>query len=245
MNSGYYAACAGLLASNQSLDIAANNMANLNTTGFRGQTELFRSLVAQNGGAPMSSLNAAINDYGVIGGTFMNNASGHLDETGNPLDFALEGPGLFSVQTKAGVRYTRNGSFRVDPDGNLLTGQGDPVLGDQGAIKLPSGTVTVSTDGTISVAGAIVARLRLVEADPGALTAEGNTYFQAEPGAAQPANSTLVRQGMLEGSNVEPVTASVNLLNVQRHADLLERTLHVFYSVFDATAVQQLPSVSS
>ena len=88
MNSGYYAACAGLLASSQSLDLAANNLANLNTTGFRGQTELFRSLVAQAGNAPMNSLNQAINDYGVMGGTFTNSSPGHLEETGNPLDFA-------------------------------------------------------------------------------------------------------------------------------------------------------------
>ena len=243
MNSGYYAACAGLLASNQSLDIAANNLANMNTNGYRGQTELFRSLVAQAGGAPMSSLNRAINDYGVIGGTFMNTGPGHLGETGSPLDFALEGPGLFTVQTKAGVRYTRNGSFRTDPSGNLLTQEDDPVLGDQGPIKLPSGQVSVSADGTISVAGAVVAKLRLVEIDPRSLTAQGNTYFQAPAGAAQPAAATRVRQGMLEGSNVEPVTASVNLLSLQRHTDLLERTLHIIYSGFDGTAVQQLPNV--
>jgi flagellar basal-body rod protein FlgF/flagellar basal-body rod protein FlgG len=244
MNSGFYAACTGLLASSQSLDIAANNLANMNTTGFRSQTELFRSLVERSGGTPMSSLNQAINDYGVIGGTYMNSGPGHLEDTGNPLDFALEGPGLFTVQTKAGVRYTRNGAFRVDTDGNLLTAEGDAVLGDQGPIKLPSGEVSVSTDGTISIAGTLVTKLRLVEADPSALVAEGNTYFQAAEGAVQPASSTRVRQGMLEGSNVEPVSASINLLNVQRHAELLERTLHVFYSIFDATAAQQLSSVT-
>ena len=142
MNSGFYAACAGLLASDQSLDIAANNLANLNTTGFRGQTELFRSLVAQSGGVPMTALNRAINNYGVIGGTYMNANPGHLGETGNPLDFALEGPGFLAVQTKAGLRYTRNGNFQVDTDGSLLTATGDHVLGDQGPVKLPNGPVT-------------------------------------------------------------------------------------------------------
>jgi flagellar basal-body rod protein FlgF/flagellar basal-body rod protein FlgG len=192
----------------------------------------------------MSSLNRAINDYGVIGGTYMDTGPGHVEKTGNPLDFSLEGPGFFAVQTKGGVRYTRNGSFRVDTNGTLLTGEGDPVLGDQGAIKLPSGPVSVSEDGTISSAGAVVAKLQLADIDPRTLAALGNSYFQAPPGAAQPATSTRVRQGMLEGSNVEPVTAAVDLLNVQRHADLLERTLHVFSNDFDAIAVQQLPTVS-
>jgi flagellar basal-body rod protein FlgF/flagellar basal-body rod protein FlgG len=244
MNSGYYAACAGLVARTEALDIAANNLANINTTAFRGQDGLFRSLVADSQGLPTSSLNEAINDYGVVGGTYINVTAGHLERTDNSLDFGLEGQGFFAVQTPAGVRYTRNGSFQVDKNGTLLTADSNPVLGQQGPIRLPSGPVSVSDDGTISVAGAVVAKLQLADIDPQALTAEGNTYFQAPASAVTPATTTQVRQGMLEGSNVEPVSAMVGLIEVQRHADLLQRTLRIFSSDFDSTAVQALPRVS-
>lgn len=244
MNSGFYAACTALLSRNESLEIAANNLANLNTTGFRGQTELFRSLVAgAQEDASMSPLNRAINDYGVVGGAFVNSNPGHLDQTGNPLDLGLEGQGFFVAKTSGGVRYTRNGNFRVDTKGTLLTSAGDPVLGDQGPVKLPSGAVSISGDGTISVAGAVVAKLQLAEVDPGALVAEGNNYFQAPAGSVKNATSTRIQQGMLEGSNIEPVSASVGLVSLQRQADLLERTLHVLYSTFDGTAVQELPAI--
>jgi flagellar basal-body rod protein FlgF len=244
MNSGYYAACAGLVARSEALDVAANNLSNMNTTGFRGQTELFRSMIANSQDAPMNSLNEAINDYGVIGGTYTNPTSGHLERTDNPLDLGLEGPGYFAVQTQAGVEYTRNGNFQVDKSGTLITADGNPVLGQQGPIKLPSGPVSVSDDGTISVSGAVAGNLRLVEIDPRALTPQGNTYFQAPAASVTPAAATHVRQGMLEGSNVEPVSATVGLIALQRHADLLQRTLKIFSSDFDSTAVQQLSRVS-
>jgi len=239
MNSGFYAACSALLARSDALDVAANNLSNVNTTGFRSQAELFRSMVSPDSTA--NSLNRAINDYGVLGGTFINMNSGHLEPTGNSLDLGIEGAGFFVAQTKAGIRYTRNGNFHVDTNGTLLTAEGDPVLGDRNLkLQLPSGPVSVSSDGTISVAGTLVGKLRLVELDPSSMTAEGNSYFQAAPEKVTDATATRVRQGMLESSNVEPVSASIGLLALQRHADLLERTLHVFYSDFDRTAVDQL-----
>jgi flagellar basal-body rod protein FlgF/flagellar basal-body rod protein FlgG len=244
MDSGFYAACAGLIARTQAMDISANNLANVNTSGFRGQAQAFRSMVAGAQSGMENALNSAINDYAVTGGSFTSATPGHLEATGNPLDLGLEGPGFFAVQTKAGVRYTRNGNFRVDTQGTLLSADGDPILGQEGPIRLPAGPVSVSNDGTVSVAETLVGRLRLVETDPQKLKAEGNNYFQTEPGAtAAPATSSRVRQGMLEGSNIEPVSAAVDLVALQRHVDFLQRTLRVFYSDFDRTAVE-LASVS-
>jgi flagellar basal-body rod protein FlgF/flagellar basal-body rod protein FlgG len=191
-----------------------------------------------------SALNRAINDYAVVGGSFTSSNPGHLDTTGNPLDLAIEGPGFLAVQTKAGVRYTRNGNFRVDAQGTLLSADGDPVLGQAGPIHLPSGPVSISNDGTVSVSETVVGRLQVAEIDPQNLKAEGNNYFEAPAGAATPATSSRVRQGMLEGSNIEPVSAAVNLVALQRHADFMQRTLRVFYSDFDRTAVEQLANVT-
>ena len=180
MNSGFYAACTALMSRDESLQVAANNLANVNTTGFRGQGQQFRSLVAddEDNSGSISPMNRAINDYGILGGTFVSSASGRLEHTGNPLDLGLQGPGFFVAKTAEGLRYTRNGNFRVDTTGTLLSSAGDPVLDDRGQpIKLPSGTVTVSSDGTISVAGATVDKLRLVEIDSKSLTARGQYLF--------------------------------------------------------------------
>ena len=91
---------------------------------------------------------------------------GNLESTGNPLDVAIQGPGFFAVQTGDGVRYTRNGSFRVSANGQLLSASGDPVLGEQGPIQLANGSVTISGDGTISIDGALAGKLRVVEFPP-------------------------------------------------------------------------------
>jgi flagellar basal-body rod protein FlgF/flagellar basal-body rod protein FlgG len=243
MNSGYYAACAGLVARTEALDVAANNLANLNTTGFRGQEGLFQSMVESSQASSMGSLNDAINDYGVVGGTYVNSAAGHLAHTDNPLDLGIEGQGYFAVQTKAGVGYTRNGNFQVDKNGLLLTADGNPVLGEQGPIHLPSGPVSISEDGTISVSGTLTGKVRLVDVDSRQMTAMGNNAFQAPASAITPATNAHIRQGTLESSNVEPVSATVGLVSLQRHADLLQRTLKIFYNDFDGTAVQQLAKV--
>ena len=160
MDSGYYAACAGLVAKMQALDLAANNLANVSTTGFRGQNATFQSVMA---GVRARAANGTqlINEFGVLNGPSLNSAQGNLESTGNPLDIAIAGPGFFAVQTGDGVRYTRNGSFRLSASGQLLSSSGDPVLGDQGPIQLANGSLTVSGDGTISINGALAGKLRV------------------------------------------------------------------------------------
>ena len=156
MDSGYYAACAGLAAQTQALELVANNLANLGTVGYRGQQATFLSLVAGGGGAAANPLNAAINDFGVLGGSRLDLSSGALTATGNPIDMAIAGNGFFVVQSSVGLVYTRNGGFHLTPAGQLVTAQGDAVLGQQGPIVLPNGGVAVSADGTISVDGNVI-----------------------------------------------------------------------------------------
>ncbi|MGC2197310.1 MAG: flagellar hook basal-body protein, partial [Terriglobales bacterium] len=128
MDSGYYAACAGLRARTQALEMVANNLANLNTTGYRAHEATFRSLLAGNAGASANSLNRAVNDFGVLGGSRMDLRAGNLGETGNPLDLAVEGDGFFAVQSRGEILYTRNGNFRLSSTGQLITAEGDAVL---------------------------------------------------------------------------------------------------------------------
>ena len=245
MDSGFYAACTGLLAKTDALDLAAGNMANLGTTGYKGQLEFYRSLQASVGKRSLSSLNQAVNAYGVLGGAALDLKAGEFQKTGNDLDLALEGQGFFVIKTPGGVRYTRNGSFHVDADGNLLTATGDQVMGDQGPVQLPSGTITFSSDGTISQQGAVVATLQLVTFKPGiSLTAEGNSYYQAPDKSAVPADDPRLAQGMLESSNQNPITGAVSLITLQRQAQLLEQALSIFHTVFNAAPAQDLSRVT-
>jgi flagellar basal-body rod protein FlgF len=244
MDSGYYAAGAGLAAQTQALELVAHNLANLSTTGYRGQQATFRSLLAGSSGVSRNPLNAAMNDYGVLGGSRVDLASGSLLATGGALDMGIAGKGFFVVQTAEGVLYTRNGNFHVTSTGQLVTAEGDPVLGEQGPVSLPNGAVSVSPDGTVSVDGAVVSKLRLTEFSPATtLTAVGDLLYRAPAGAQLPAAESSVRQGMLEGSNVSPVLSVVELITVQRNAEMLQRALTLFDSQLNQTAVQDLPRV--
>jgi flagellar basal-body rod protein FlgF/flagellar basal-body rod protein FlgG len=244
MDSGYYAACAGFAAQVQALDLVAHNLANLGTAGYRGQQATFRSLLAGKEMVPSNPLNAAVNDFGVLGGSRIDRTAGSLAATGNPLDLGIAGNGFFAVQSAEGLVYTRNGGFHVTPTGQLVTGEGEPVLGDQGPITLPNGAVSVSADGTVSVDGAVAARLRLAEFSPSTdLSAVGNALYAAPDGSALPAASSSIRQGMLEESNVSPVEGVVQLITIQRNAEMMQRALTLFDSQFNQIAAQDLPRV--
>lgn len=249
MDSGYYAACAGLAAQVQALDLVAHNLANLGTTGYRGQEATFRSFLAGPTSVSWNPLNAAVNNFSVSSGSHIDRTPGSLTPTGNPLDLGIAGPGFFAVRTAQGVAYTRNGNFHQTPSGQLVTAEGDPVLsaqtpGKQTPITLTSGTVSVSADGTISVDGVAAARLYLVEFPPDVnLEATGNALYAAPAGSELPAASTSIRAGMLEDSNVSPVTGAVQLITVQRNAEMMQRALSLFDTGLNQTAVQDLPKV--
>ena len=247
MASGYYAACAGLKARTQALEMVANNLANLNTTGYLAHDASFRSLLAGDAANSVNPLNRAINDFGVLSGSRVDLKAGNLETTGNVLDLAIEGNGFFAVQpqTPGEVYYTRNGNFRVSSAGQLITSEGDPVLGEQGPISVPSGQVAIGADGTLSVDGAVAGKLRLAAFAPGAsLTAVGHSYYAAGQAVlSAPEPETAVRQGMLESSNVNAVATSISLIAVQRQAEMLQRALSTFYSEFNHIAATDLPRV--
>ena len=240
MDSGFYAACTGLAAQTEALDIIAENLANTSTSAYKARQATFQALIAQHQLSPASVLNQAVNNYSVLGSTSQNWQQGNLEGTGNDLDVALEGSGLFAVQTKSGVRYTRDGNFKLSSTNQLVTANGDPVLGQNGAIPIAPGNLSISTDGTVSINGALVGKLRVVSIAPQDLSPEGAGLYstKATPAAA---NGTLVRQGMLEGSNINPVQASVQLITVQRHAEMLQRALSEFHSEFNRIAANDLP----
>ncbi len=247
MDSGLYAACAGLIARTDSLDAIANNLANTSTTGFRARQGSFSSVLAESGKHPLGSvLNQVANNYGVLGSTRMDAAQGSLTATGNTMDFAIQGSGYFAVQTASGTQYTRNGAFRVSPQGQLITQTGEAVLGQTGVVRLLPGQVSVSPDGTISSNGAVAGRLKIVEFAPGTeLQGAGNNFYTAPATSVQAAANSSVQQGMLENSNVNPVTGVVALIDAQRSAETMRHALSMLDADMNKTAAQDLPRVTS
>ncbi len=244
MDSGYYAASTALIARTQALDTIANNLANASTVGFRAGHNVFQSVLADAGNTSGSAFDQAVNNYGVLSGTTLDLSQGALQKTGNDLDLAIQGSGFFVVQTANGPVYTRNGSFQVSSNGQLITSTGDAVMGDQGTILVPPGPVSISTDGTISSNGAITGKLRVVQFPVGTvLTSVGNTYYSAPAKTATTSTDSSVQQGVLESSNVNPISSMVELINAQRSAEMMQRALSMFNSEMDKTATQDLPKI--
>jgi flagellar basal-body rod protein FlgF len=241
MNSGYYAAFTGLVARLDALDVIANNLANTGTIGFRGQREFYSAVTANLTGAALTPLNRAINNFGVLGGSNLDLRQGSLQSTGNDLDLAIDGSAFFAVQTQRGLRYTRNGSFHVNSAGQMVTQDQEPVLGPNGPILLPPGEVAIAEDGSIVVAGAIAGQVRMADFAPGTqLIPEGNSSFAAPEGSELVASGSKVEQGMLESANLNPIQQTVTMMALQRHAELLERTLSVFQNDLDKTAIEEM-----
>jgi flagellar basal-body rod protein FlgF len=245
MESGYYAALTGLLARSQALDSVASNLANAGTAGFRAQRDYFRDVLA----GPRvndSQLDQTVDNYGVLGGTMLDLAQGPIQATGNPLDIAIQGSGFFAVQTPNGVRFTRDGRLVRSTKGVLMTGDGYPVLNAKDKpILLPSGRPVIGEDGTISVDGAVAGKIAVFQfAGTRSLQAEGvGLYRPVGKSKAALGTGFTLRQGALEGSNQDVIHGAMDLIFVQRQAQMMEKALSIFYNDFNKTATQDLPKV--
>ncbi len=245
MDSGYYAAMTGLVARTQALDIAATNLANASTPGYRAEQEYFRSVLL-GPDAQDSQLGRTVNNFGLLGGDRLNLSQGTLQQTGNPLDLAIEGEGFFQVQTPNGPRYTRDGGFHRTPQGQLVTAAGDPVLSSTGQpIPVPPGQVSVGVDGALSVAGGVVATLGVFTFPKGAqLTAEGvNHYLAPEDVKPVLSKNAVVHQGAIENANQGVIPGTLNLMLVQREAEMMQKALTVFHTEFNKIATEDIPKV--
>jgi flagellar basal-body rod protein FlgF len=251
MDSGLYAAYSGLMSRTQALDTAANNVANVGTSGYRAQRDYFRSVLVDArypGAEGESQVGDAVDNFGILGGNHLDLGQGQLQTTGNPLDLAIQGDGFFAIQTAHGTEYTRDGSFQRSSTGVLETSGGEPVLDvNQKPITIPTGTIKIAPDGTVSVAtadgSAIVGQIgEFTFADSSTLTAEGTNRFSAN-GATPTAASGEIEQGALEGSNEDAVHGTMQLILIQRQAEMMQRALSVFNNDFDKTATEDLPKV--
>jgi flagellar basal-body rod protein FlgF/flagellar basal-body rod protein FlgG len=243
LDSGYYAAFSGLLARTEALDSAASNLANANTSGFRAEREYFRNAIV-GPDALNSQVNKVVNDFGVLGGNRLDLGQGALTHTGNPFDLAIEGSGFFAIQTKQGIRYTRDGSFRRASDGTLVTAAGETVLNAQNkAIVIPSGQVTIGMDGVISVDNAVAGKVALFDFPAQNLLPEGTNRYTIVAGTKPTLTTAAIHQGALESSNQDVIQGTLQLILVQRQAEMMQKALSIFHGEFDKTASEELPKV--
>jgi flagellar basal-body rod protein FlgF/flagellar basal-body rod protein FlgG len=235
----------GLVARTQALDTAAANLANAQTPGYRAEREYFRSVLLGPDAAD-SQLGSTVNNFGLLGGDRLSMAQGALQQTGNPLDLAIEGDGFFQVQTPNGPRYTRDGGFHRAQNGQLVTAAGEPVLSSTGqTIAAPPGEVTVGAGGVLSVAGGAVATVGVFTFPSGSqLTPEGANRYIAPEGIAPVLSKTAaIHQGAIESANQDVIQGSLELIVMQRQAEMMQKALTVFHTEFNKIASEDLPRV--
>jgi flagellar basal-body rod protein FlgF/flagellar basal-body rod protein FlgG len=245
MDSGYYAAMTGLVARTQAMDTAAANLANAQTPGYRAEREFFRSALL-GPDALDSQLGETVNNFGLLGGDRLSMAQGALQQTGNPLDLAIEGQGFFSVQTPNGIRYTRDGGFHRAQNGQLVTEAGEPVLASTGQpILVPPGEPSVGADGALSVAGGVVATVGVFTFPAGTeLTPEGANRYVAPQGVKPVVSKdATIHQGAIEAANQDVIQGSLDLIVMQRQAEMMQKALTVFHTEFNKIATEDLPRV--
>lgn len=248
---GIYTAGSGMLAESLRTDVTANNLANVNTAGYKKDVAVskdFQSLLIRriNDGQDQPVI-GSLGTGSMVDEVATIHTAGSLRPTGNDLDVAIEGRGFFTVQTPGGVRYTRNGSFTLNAQGDLVTQEGYTVLGNSGPINLADAKqISVAEDGRIMIREDLqgnggdteAGTLQVVSfADERQLVKEGSTLFRANPGAEQEQPNVLVRGKALEQSNVNVVSEMVNMISgyrayefnakvVQSHDELLDKAVN-------------------
>ncbi|QCP47794.1 flagellar basal-body rod protein FlgF [Trinickia violacea] len=230
-----YTAMTGAAQALAQQDVVANNLANTSTTGFRAQLANFRSAPLSFGDG--STVNDDTTRTFVLSSTpGADYTPGPISQTGNPLDVAVQGPGWLSVQTADGNEaYTRAGNLHVDANGQLMTANNLPVIGNSGPIAVPPGSdITIGKDGTVSalVAGdppqsiAVIDQLKLVNPDPNTLERGNDGLFHTADGNPADADQTVVlAPGSIEGSNVNPVAAMVSMITNARQFQMQTKLL--------------------
>ncbi len=207
------------------LDVVANNLANISTSGYKAERSQFAEYIMPTAEASSFQMADRSVSYVWDRGTVTDFNPGAVTLTGNPLDVTLREGDFFVIDTPAGERYTRNGAFQINSEGLLTTSEGMAVQGEGGSISFAPAEVdiTISADGTISSSAGLKGKLQAVSfKSPQLLTREGASLFAGEN--ANPAQSTFT-QGALEGSNVQGVTEITDMIEISRAYQSLSNML--------------------
>jgi flagellar basal body rod protein FlgG len=243
MDSISISAASGMRSRMQSLDLLANNLANAETGGYKADREFYSVYTSAEASAdPQNNLTT----LPVVEKQWTDLSAGDLRPTWNPLDLAVDGDGMFAIQTTRGIRYTRNGNFRLSPAGTLTASDGSAVRSQSGKAITLDGSLPVEIlpDGTVQQSGNAVAKLQIVSFDPGSLSKEGSNYFIAAQNAAQTPGTGQVLQGKLEQSNVGAAESAVRLIGITRQFEMLQKAAGIGNDL-SKQAIEQVARVIS
>jgi flagellar basal body rod protein FlgG len=236
MPGSHYIALSGLRTRADELDRLAADLANVGTTGYKGERDTTASAERFSFDR---SLQSAIDT--TAGGRRVDLSNGAMAPTGRPLDVAIDGPGFFVVDTPTGQRYTRNGHFSVDSDRKLVTEDGMTVQGTDGPITLGDGEIRVDGDGSVWADQTKAGQLLVVNfTDAGHLGRDQGSRFNADGQAATPIEQTKVRGGTLEQSNVSVAERLAQLTTLSRGFEALQKSIAMLLNDVDGRAIDQL-----
>lgn len=253
MHEGIYIAASAGIKQGKKLEVIANNLANVNNTGFKRDRLAFKELMPPF--PPDSGLSAGKNillppdksnsnvSYVAVTDQFTDFAPGVFKQTDGTLDLALDGPGYFSVSTEEGVRFTRNGNFRLDTQNRLVNQKGQPVLDQQNqpiVIDAPGADIYIDQDGNISAGRGLtnipIGNIKMVNFEnPNSLEKTGDgLFYQSDSNAEEkPATGTAIRQGFLENSNVSSVEEMTDMLATLRLFETYQKMIQSIDSMDD------------
>lgn len=224
-----YTTVSGKLATFKHLEVIANNLANMNTVGFRSERILFeKALTRESARVTAGAFDSDIqkptglktDEFVGIRGSFTDFSQGAIEMSGNPLDVAIQGKGFFVVSAPEGDRYTRAGNFRLDESNRLTTQDGFPVLGSGGTITVNGGNVQITNEGEIMVDGKSQGKLRVVEIEAKNLERTSAMLFSLKSGGqVTEASAVRVQSGAIEGSNVNAVRELSDMIMASRIFD--------------------------
>lgn len=220
MNSGMYAALSGNLAAVKRMDIISNNLANVNTPGYKRDRMSFESMLAGSVNPPAVPQGSTADPILQKENVYVDFTSGSVSQTGNPLDISIEGDGFFTVTTPTGPAYTRQGNFRLSTDGTIVTADGYPVAGQAGPIRVAGGKVEIDAQGQVMVDGEPAGTISVVDfPKPYQLNKIGSALFVPANAdvVPQPVAASRVAQGQLEGSNVDSIGEMMAMLETNRY----------------------------
>ena len=229
------------------LDVVANNVANIETNGFKRRATIFQEFLSPK--ARAESFQAPDRPVSFVWdrGTALQFTQGTIERTGNPLDVAIKSDALFVVRGAAGDRYTRNGSFEINQRGDLVTSDGLAVQSDQGQITFGRNDtdIRIAADGSVTTSQGLKGKLKLARFDnPQVLRNEGRNLFSAAvPPAAPRPQDLRLEQGALERSNVRPVLEIARMIEINRSyqnvANMMQRTDELRRTAINRLADQQ------
>lgn len=242
MDTALYVGLSRQMTLQRALDITANNIANADTAGFKVEQLM---LEVDPLAPPVPDADPV--NYVIDNGVARDFGQGAMEVTGAAFDLAVDGQGFFAVQTAAGLRYTRDGRFGTDAQNRLVTRAGDPVLSQNGqpiTLNPQAPPPEIGRDGTISQGPQNLGRIGVSRfADLSVLEKAGDNLFIAPEGSAVAAQDAVVRQGMVERSNVEPVVEITRMIEITRTYERVARMMEANQEM-TSTAIQRLGQVS-